>query len=651
MSAKDSTELIPAVAYLRKSTKGVRKASKKHQRHKQEKSLAQQKAEILKMARGRFAILKWFEDEGVSGWKRGAGRPDFANMLREVKELGARAVLCDALDRFSRATREDVDDDAKALVRAGVRQIVTNDQGEFPLGTRDIGAVLRFTVAVWAAHEYSRNLARRIALARRDAAEEGRRTGGRDAYGLADDGEGGYRPGDPAQAEVVRWAFRQFADEGRSLCWLAGDLNRRGVPGPRGGKWYTKTVNQLLRRRCYRGDFEYGKAPVGHFYRLDAEGEVVEREEVSGKGKVFRKEGAHKPLVDPALWDRAQGRLATLKNRARRKRLAYALSGVLKCDHCNSTLYGARSGRLVVYRCNGNNNLGTGTCAFRQVREDEVLPLVARLLGEEIDNVLTLLSQPPDEAGTPRQRAQARAEAAKADRAALALRIDNAMRARIESDDPRTRKDYDRLITEWRDRLDRLDAELAPDPEPAEDLHEVGRQALLDLAKWFDGIQGEVPASVLDLANDLARQKVISGGGNEGTVPVPFAGKLPPEVELFRRARDGDGRLVEPQAVCADPRKVNNALHRVGCEVRLRWGPAPPGSPRKTVVTRGRFRLGQREGELELDLDGVLAPSDCRRPSGRTRWSGSPCRAARRRRICPRPRTTACAARRAPRSA
>src|SRR5690242_20368955 len=85
--------LEPAVAYLRKSTKGERQGAKGERRQKQEKSLAQQREEILKLARGRFRILAWFEDEGISGWKRGAKRPDFTRMLAEVKSLGARAIL------------------------------------------------------------------------------------------------------------------------------------------------------------------------------------------------------------------------------------------------------------------------------------------------------------------------------------------------------------------------------------------------------------------------------------------------------------------------------------------------------------------------------------------------------------------------------
>jgi hypothetical protein len=60
-----NTKLVPAVAFLRKSTKGLRKGQQK-----QEKSIAQQRTEIIKLGNGRFRIVGWSEDEGISGWKR-----------------------------------------------------------------------------------------------------------------------------------------------------------------------------------------------------------------------------------------------------------------------------------------------------------------------------------------------------------------------------------------------------------------------------------------------------------------------------------------------------------------------------------------------------------------------------------------------------
>ena len=39
------------------------------------------------------------------------------------------------------------------------------------------------------------------------------------------------------------------ANHARSMCWIADDLNRRGIPGPTEGKWSVQTVKNTLRRR------------------------------------------------------------------------------------------------------------------------------------------------------------------------------------------------------------------------------------------------------------------------------------------------------------------------------------------------------------------------------------------------------------------
>jgi hypothetical protein len=80
-AAHSSDELIPSVAYLRKSTKGERTG-----RQKQEKSIAQQREGILKLARGRFEILAWFKANAA---KRRAGD------LRRAKDEAARLSAAD----------------------------------------------------------------------------------------------------------------------------------------------------------------------------------------------------------------------------------------------------------------------------------------------------------------------------------------------------------------------------------------------------------------------------------------------------------------------------------------------------------------------------------------------------------------------------
>jgi DNA invertase Pin-like site-specific DNA recombinase len=322
--------LIPAVAYVRKSTKGERADGSQ----KQEKSLAQQRTEITKLATGRFKILTWFEDEGISGWKRGAQRPDFQRMLDGVKDLGAEAIICDNIDRFSRATNDDVQEDVGALRKAGVGRIVTANGGDFDLNAgrrNDLSGIIMFAAAVWAAHDFSRNLGRRSALARRNTINEGKRPGGRIPYAWTADGKHSLKHGAPERVKVVGWIFDQFANKGQSLNWIADQLNHiKTIPAPMGKEWYVRTLKCLLANPVYVGEQVYGLKRNGQFYTTDDKGEVVELETANGTpGKVWRRTKAYQAMVSAATFTKAQRRLvANATGRTRRKRL-HALSGLL----------------------------------------------------------------------------------------------------------------------------------------------------------------------------------------------------------------------------------------------------------------------------------------------------------------------------------
>ena len=167
-----STELIPAVAYLRKSTKGETEDAKGGRRERQEKSLDRQRMDVSKLASEfGYRIIAEYIDAGVSGWKRGAKRPEFLRMLNEAEGLGAKAIICEDIDRFSRATVKEVQSDALKLAERGVAHIIT-ERDHYDLGEEhDLGEIVRFVAAVWAANEASRKLAFRICQTQRNAAE------------------------------------------------------------------------------------------------------------------------------------------------------------------------------------------------------------------------------------------------------------------------------------------------------------------------------------------------------------------------------------------------------------------------------------------------------------------------------------------------
>jgi DNA invertase Pin-like site-specific DNA recombinase len=588
-------DVIPAVAYLRKSDKGKRLDRKGQQRQKQEKSIEQQREEVIKLAQRRgFDIIRWYEDEGISGWKRDAARPGFAQMLADARNRrDVQAIVTDDANRFSRASWRKCVRDVDDLADAGIEVISCVKDGDFRIADEnDPGEAHRLVAVAMANHEYCRRLSRRITLARRNAAEDGKRSGGHAPYGLADDGAGGLAHGDAAQLAVVRWLFDQFGNHLRSVGWLTGDLNRRKVPSPAGRVWNKTTVSILLRQPAYRGDFQFNIDPRGQFFGIDAEGEVVERAKLDGQGRIFKCVGVYAPVVEPALFDRVQERLATLKaDPSRRQRAGYALTGVLICDHCGCPLYGAQTMRRrgqrspTTYRCNGVGWYGKGACKHYQIRESAILPFVLRILSEEVADVMDMLSRPPDDLVSPHRERAARQAQLLQERQQLVEDIDTAEDNLLHLRDARTRRSLDAKVSAMRDRLEQLDRELAT----ATASQRLTNEEIAALNAWWVDFEATAVSMPMD----------------------PDA----PEVIVYNLNPYED----EPQRLLVAPLKVNDALLQLGCEVRLRWREEKYTSMRykvrgkddkmhqrgglpkvRYVLAGGRFRLGRQKGTLAV---------------------------------------------------
>jgi hypothetical protein len=103
----------------------------------------------------------------------------------------------------------------------------------------------------------------------------------------------------PAEAERVRWIYRRYADLG-NVSSLKQELDERGYVSKArtsrngkttgGSRFYRGALYTILHSRLYRGEVSYG-------------------------GEVYR--GEHEAIVEDALWDRVQARLAASKQARR----------------------------------------------------------------------------------------------------------------------------------------------------------------------------------------------------------------------------------------------------------------------------------------------------------------------------------------------
>jgi site-specific DNA recombinase len=290
-------------------------------------------------------VVETYSDAAISG-ARASNRPGLQKLLADAKAGRFDTLYAEALDRLSR-DQEDVAGLFKRLRHADVR-IVTLSEGEIS----ELHVGLKGTMN----QLFLKDLAAKIRRGQRGAAEAGRAAGGR-SYGhdvvrkLGDDGEveRGLRKINEREAAVVRRIFAEYV-AGRGPKAIAGDLNREGIPAPRGGAWSASTINGhkerlfgILTNPLYNGELVFNRVN----YKRDPDTGRREIRTTEAKDWV-RVPAPELRIVDPDTWKRAQelrARFSTHKpHDARRPR--HLLSGLVRCAVCSGPLAVASHGRL-----------------------------------------------------------------------------------------------------------------------------------------------------------------------------------------------------------------------------------------------------------------------------------------------------------------
>jgi len=353
-------------------------------RQKENHTIASQTAALQEYAEanGYKVPAEWvFEDEGYSG----------ATLLRPgleaLRDLAAEGQIAAALvyapDRLSRRYAHQVLL-AEEFSQCGVALILLKS----PAGTTPEDRLLLQFQGMIAEYERAQ-IAERCRRGRRHKAQQGivnvlagAPYGYR--YWRKTDTSAAYYEVLEAEAEVVRWVFETYAQQGVSINALARRLNERQIP-TRTGKttWEHSSVWAMLRNPAYQGKAGYGKT------------ELVPRQRITRPVRqrpgVPRREGTYRerpraewieipvpPLVSEELFALAQERLAQNKRHSpRRTLMPTLLQGMLVCQQCDHAWYRSSSRTtkqtLYYYRCSGSDGyrrLSGPLCTNRPVRQD-----------------------------------------------------------------------------------------------------------------------------------------------------------------------------------------------------------------------------------------------------------------------------------------
>ena len=213
------TKLIPAFGYIRVSGESQVKGD----------GPVRQRGTITKWAKEHgYRIVRWFEENAVSGTTESMDRPAFNAMLEALLLNGTQTVLIERLDRLARDVY--IQEGTIRLLKAKGFDLISVSEPD--LNSNDMYRVaMRQIMGVFAELDRKSIVFKLRAARQRKKAAPGR-CEGRMPYG--------FREGEQAIIDRIKAERLQ----GRNYEQIARDLNSEGVK-PRTGKWYPGNVRKI----------------------------------------------------------------------------------------------------------------------------------------------------------------------------------------------------------------------------------------------------------------------------------------------------------------------------------------------------------------------------------------------------------------------
>lgn len=300
--------------------------------------------------RGGIEVVDVYTDRALTGTND--KRPGFRKMIADSSKHQWEYVIVYSLDRFSR-DRYDAATNKHALRENGVKVISATE----PITDDPVGVLMESVLEGFAEY-YSRELSAKV---RRGMDDNARKCKSNGSIPM------GYRKGEdgtlevaPEEAAIVLEIFQRVAS-GDTLTRISEDLNARGVPTKRGGKWRTASYNILLHNERYLGTYIY---------------------------KDIRIPGGMPAIIQPDLFYAVQAVMGGKKNprcfagekapvSRRRADGVYLLTGKLFCGDCGSPMVGVSGTSSTnalhhYYSCNGRRTKKVPSCGMRNIRRDDI---------------------------------------------------------------------------------------------------------------------------------------------------------------------------------------------------------------------------------------------------------------------------------------
>lgn len=189
-------------------------------------------------------------DKGITGTKK-EKRPELLRMIADCKAGKIDFVITKSISRFARNTT-----DCLELVRKLLELDIPIYFEKENLNTSAMESELFLSILSSMAEGESSSISENNKWAIQKRFKNGTFKISYPPYGY--DWNGEQMVVNPEQAKIVKWIFSQILS-GKGTLAIANELNKKGVPTKKGGRWTASTVRGMLANEKYTGDVIFQK--------------------------------------------------------------------------------------------------------------------------------------------------------------------------------------------------------------------------------------------------------------------------------------------------------------------------------------------------------------------------------------------------------
>ncbi|MDD9312072.1 recombinase family protein [Cytobacillus firmus] len=303
-----------------------------------------------------------YYDEGISGTKK-ENRSDLLRMLSDCETGRIDLIITKSISRFARNTTDCLEM-VRKLIDLGVHIYFEKEN----INTGSMESELMLSILSGLAESESISISENTKWAIQRRFQNGTFKISYPPYGYQNiDGQ---MIVNPKQAEVVKYIFAEVLS-GKGTQKVANDLNQKGIPSKRRGRWTATTIRGILTNEKYTGDVILQKTYTdSHFNRHTNYGEK----------NMYLVENHHEAIishedfqaVDAILNQRAKEKSIEKRNSKYLNR--YSFSSKIICSECGSTFKRRihSSGRKYIAWCCSKHISNITECSMQFIRDDDI---------------------------------------------------------------------------------------------------------------------------------------------------------------------------------------------------------------------------------------------------------------------------------------